>query len=212
MQKQLNPKETLTVMVIWRHLRSWCTFLLLHLQVSCLMCYHHLLFLGAIFKLPKPLSVVRCFLILVCLWHGKKLQKATLSDEHGESWEGDWKLCRSCWVIVLAKWGEVRGNLCLSWQPGTVTMAQIAQAQRKVQQTAGRRGKERGRDWGNADPAAFVPIPIPGSRPRLPKSQHAIRDTDGLLLGGCGCNRDLRAAQQPAFCAYRKIQHMGWLN
>lgn len=72
-----------------------------------------------------------------------------------------------------------------------------------------------------------VPVPIPGSRARRPKYQHAVRDTDGSLLGGCGCNRDLRAkvlvfaaahihihttAQQLTICAYGNIQHFGWLK
>lgn len=58
------------------------------------------------------------------------------------------------------KGGEVRWNLCLSWQPGTVTMAQIAKTARKLQKTA---GEEAGRDWGNADHA----VPSPGPNPWL---------------------------------------------
>lgn len=62
------------------------------------------------------------------------------------------------------KEGDERWNLCLSWQPGTVTMAQIAPAPRKLQQTAANCGEAReetGRDWSDAEPAVCVPVPVP---------------------------------------------------
>lgn len=94
-----------------------------------------------------------------------------------------------------------------------------SEAPRKLRENCRVARQETGRDWGNADPAARVPVLVPSSRPRRPKSQHAIRDTDGSLLGGCGWNRDLRAkvlvfaaahihihttAQQPTFCSHCK--------
>lgn len=55
---------------------------------------------------------------------------------------------------------DERWNLCLSWQRGTVTMAQIAWAPRELQQHCGRVDL-RNRDWGDAEPGAHVPVPVP---------------------------------------------------
>lgn len=66
-------------------------------------------------------------------------------------------------------------------------MAQIAQAARKLQRDAGRRGKET---------AETVPILRPHPRPesRQTAKEPACRQdgTDGLFLGGCRCDTDLR--------------------
>lgn len=113
-------------------------------------------------------------------------------------------------VSELAAWHSYHGTN----SPGTEETAANCRAARKE--------TDRGR--ADADPAARVPVPISGSRPRRPKCQHAIRNTDGSLQGGCGCNTDLRAkfllfaavcihihttAQQQTFCAYSEIRPLG---
>lgn len=158
-----------------------------------LLFYHHLLSLGDIFKptveiafnkQTKPISLVGCFIISVCFvfrsgWR-REWQNATLSDEHGVSL----RLMReeagspagaaesSCWqrgrrevesVSELAGWHSYHGTN----SPGNKETAANCRAVRE----------EKGRDWGNAEPAVRVPVPVPGSRPRQPKCQHAIRDT-----------------------------------
>lgn len=103
-----------------------------------------------------------------------------MSDEHGVSL----RLMReeagspagaaesSCWqrgrrevesVSELAGWHSYHGTN----SPGNKETAANCRAVRE----------EKGRDWGNAEPAVRVPVPVPGSRPRQPKCQHAIRDT-----------------------------------
>lgn len=78
------------------------------------------------------------------------------------------------------KGGEVRRNLCLSWQPGTVTMALIAQAPRKLQQTAGRRGKKQTEDGPMQIPllVSLSPSPAPdpdGQNASMPSGTQMVR-------------------------------------
>ena len=91
------------------------------------------------------------------------------------------------------KQGDERWNLCLSWQPGTVTMAQIARAQRKLQQTAANCGAAREEEEAAAGAMRsrlFVSL-SPTQTARVPACHQG--HTDGSLQGGCGCITDLRA-------------------
>lgn len=103
---------------------------------------------------------------------------------------GGWKPCRSCWVIMLAKRETKRWNLCLSWQAGTVTIAQIAWAPRKLQQTAGRQGKKQA-ETGAMRSLLFVSLSLSQTQTAKVPACHQGH-TDGSLLGGCGCNTDRR--------------------
>ncbi|MEQ2181223.1 hypothetical protein GOODEAATRI_009153 [Goodea atripinnis] len=84
-------------------------------------------------------------------------------------------------------------NLCLCWPAGTVTMAQIAPAPRKLQRSAGWQVQETGRVRGNAEPAVPVAMPPTTCNQRAKEPTCHQGRTDGPLLGGCGCNADLRA-------------------
>lgn len=68
------------------------------------------------------------------------------------------------------KEGDERRNLCLSWQPGTVTMAHGHQG--NCSKLQGGEGRNRQR-LGQCRACCLCPRP----RPRQPKCQHAIRDT-----------------------------------
>lgn len=69
-----------------------------------------------------------------------------MSDEHGVSPKLRREEAEALQELLshhAGKEGDERWNLCLSWQAGTVTMAQIAWAPRKLQQTAGWREKKQ---------------------------------------------------------------------
>lgn len=111
------------------------------------------------------------------------------------------------------KGGDERWNLCLSWQAGTVTAAQIAQAPKETAANCGVAREETGRDWGNAEPAARVPVPRPRLQTQTAKVPACHQGhTDGLLLGGCGCNTDLRAKSPPLCSSPHSYSHYSSAN
>lgn len=105
-------------------------------------------------------------------WGGRRLEalQELLSHHAGKEWDERW-------------------NLCLSWQAGTVTMAQIARAPRKLQQTAGQREKKQAKT-GAMRRLLFVFVSLSPTA-KVPACHQG--HTDGSLLGECGCNTDLGA-------------------
>lgn len=154
------------------------------------------------------------FLVYFVCRSGKRGNDKTLlclmSMVHHWGWRGRFaEAVQELLSHHAGKKGDKMWNQCLSWQAGMVTMAQTAWALRKLQQTAGRRVEETDREWGNAKPCS-CPCYSPWPATRQPKSQHAIRDTDGLLLGGCEFNADLRAIAMLFTAAQIQIYTTAW--
>lgn len=128
----------------------------------------------------------------------REYDKTLLSDEHGVSVRLRREEARSpagaaessCWQRGRR---EVE-SVSVSWQAGTVTMAQIAPAPRKLQQTAGRRGKKQAERLGQCGACCSCPCPPSPTQTQTAKVPACHQGhTDGSLLGECGCSTDLRA-------------------
>lgn len=120
----------------------------------------------------KHISLTGCSIILVCFvfrsGRRRGWQNTTLSDEHGVSLGWGGRRLEALQELLshhAGKEGDERWNLCLSWQAGTVTMAQIAPAPRKLQQTAGRRGKKQAETRAMQSLLFPVPVPVPDPDP-----------------------------------------------
>lgn len=112
------------------------------------------------------------------------------SVAHHWGWERRLEALQELLSHHTEKEGDGRWILCLSWQGGTVAMAQIAQAPRKRQRAAGRQGRKRQR-LGQCGDCCSCPCPRPHTQTANVPACHQ-ESTDGLLQGGCGCDADLR--------------------
>lgn len=191
--------------------------------------YHHLLFPCDIFKLIAEMAFNNKQNLLV--WLDAFLFGLFLYSGQDEGENDKTLLCLMSMVYHwgcggrrlealqellshhAGKGGDERWNLCLSWQAGTVTAAQIAQAPKETAANCGVAREETGRDWGNAEPAARVPVPRPRLQTQTAKVPACHQGhTDGLLLGGCGCNTDLRAKSPPLCSSPHSYSHYSSAN
>lgn len=88
--------------------------------------------------------------------------------------------------------GDEKWNLCLSWQAGTVTMAQIASHRGNCSKKKGSLKTLSQAGWGLLSVSLSPFLHLTQAQTAKEPACHQGH-TDGSLLGGSGCNTDLRA-------------------